>query len=103
MGMSTIWQHPRDGRLAAAIGSELRRRRIEAGLSQAAVAAPFSRAFVCAVERGRAVPSIPALAVLLDHLGVEFHHFFASVQSDMTGVYTAPHADRQATTPRRRR
>lgn len=103
MTMSTISQHPRDGSLAAAIGHELRRRRLQAGLSQATVAAPFTRSFVCAVERGRTLPSIPALAVLLDRLGCEFHEFFQGVQVDMTVLYTARHGDCQEAPSRRRR
>jgi transcriptional regulator with XRE-family HTH domain len=100
--VSTIWQHP-DRPLAAAIGHELRRRRRAAHLSQAAVGSPFTRAFVCAVERGRAMPSIPALVILLAHLGVGLDEFFAGVQSQMTMQYTPTHADGyDATTSGRR-
>ena len=99
--MSTISQHP-DRRLAAAIGKEIRRRRRSASLSQAAIGAPFTRAYICAVERGRAMPSIPALAVILAHLGVGLDEFFAGVQSEMTMQYTAPHVDTYDATPRGR-
>ena len=92
MPVSTILQH-RDGRLAAAIGHELRRRRRAAKLSQAAIGSPFTRAFICAVERGRAIPSIPALVIILAHLGVGLDEFFAGVQSQMTMQYTAAHVD----------
>ena len=101
--MSTILRHHRDPSLAAAIGIELRRRRLQAGLTQGALAAPFTRAFVSAVERGRAVPSIPALAVLLGHLEVGFDEFFRGVQSHMTVRYTPAHGDRQEAPARRRR
>jgi transcriptional regulator with XRE-family HTH domain len=103
MAVSTILQHTQRDRLAISIGRELRRRRRGAGLSQAAVAAPFSRAYVCAVEQGRSLPSIPALGVILGHLGVGFDEFFSGVQREMTVRYTRGHGDRQAAPPRRRR
>ena len=90
--MSTISQHG-DGRLASVIGHEIRRRRRSAQLSQAAIGSPFTRAFICAVERGRVMPSIPALVIILAHLGVGLDEFFAAVQSEMTMQYTAAHVD----------
>jgi transcriptional regulator with XRE-family HTH domain len=92
MTMSTILQH-RDKTLAQAIGHEVRRRRRAANLSQAAIGSPFTRAFVCAVERGRAIPSIPALVVILRNLDVGLDEFFEGVQSEMTMQYTPTHAD----------
>lgn len=106
MVMSTIYQlSDPDTPLRHAIGRELRRRRRAADLSQAAVGAPFTRALVCAVERGRVTPSIPALAVFLDHLGVDFDDFFSGVQSEMTEEYNPRHGERDPyqAAPRRRR
>lgn len=103
MAVSTIFRQHRDARLALAIGEELRGRRLEAGLTQAALARPFTRGFVSAVERGRAVPSIPALALLLGRLGVRFDEFFGGVQSRMTVRYTPGHGDRSEAPPGRRR
>ena len=102
MAMSTILQH-RDRTLAQAIGHEVRRRRRAAQLSQAAVGSPFTRAFVCAVERGRAMPSIPALVVILRNLDVGLDDFFRGVQSEMTMQYTPGHADADETTTGGRR
>jgi transcriptional regulator with XRE-family HTH domain len=89
--------------LAMAIGRELRRRRREAHLTQREVGDPFTRAFVCAVERGRALPSIAALAILLQRLDVRLDEFFSGVQEDMTIKYTAAHGHRQKASSRRRR
>lgn len=90
--------------LPAAIGQELRRRRLAAGLSQAVVAAPFTRALVCSVEHGRALPSLTTLAVFLEHLGVDFDEFFRGVQSEMTVRYTDRHGtDRSNPASRGRR
>ena len=102
--MSTIYQPPpHEQQLPNAIGRELRRRRRAADLSQAAVAAPFTRALVCAVERGRVTPSIPALAVFLEHLGIDFDEFFRGVQSEMTVAYTHRREDHDQAPSRRRR
>ncbi len=89
--------------LALAIGLELRRRRTQAHLTQEAIGTPFTRAFVCAVERGRAVPSIPALAVMLGHLDVGLDEFFSGVQSQMTVLYSPGHVDHHQAAARRRR
>jgi transcriptional regulator with XRE-family HTH domain len=91
---STIRKHDvgrRDGPLASAIGFELRRHRVEAGLTQTTLGEPLTRAFVSAVERGHVVPSLPALALLVDRLGLSLAEFFSGVQSDMTTAYTARH------------
>lgn len=103
MALSTIVLLSTQG-LPAAVGEELRRRRLERGLSQAVVAAPFTRAMVCSVEHGRALPSLTTLAVFLEHLDVGFDEFFRGVQNRMTMGYTAPHGkDRPHSAPRRRR
>ena len=103
MHLSTISKQENHDRLAVAIGRELHRRRGAARLSQAALGAPLTRAFVCAVERGRTVPSIPALGILLDRLDIDYDEFFRGVQQEMTVVYTPPHGDRQEAPSRRRR
>ncbi len=103
MRLSTISKQSTHERLGSAIGHELRRRRVAARLSQAALGTPLTRAFVCAVERGRTVPSIPALGLLLERLDCGFDEFFLGVQQEMTVVYTPPHGDRQEAPSRRRR
>jgi hypothetical protein len=60
-------------------------------LTQASLGAPMTRAFVSAVERGHAVPSLPALALFVDRLGLSLAEFFLGVQSGMTAAYTARH------------
>jgi transcriptional regulator with XRE-family HTH domain len=92
-------QHrPTDELLASAIGRELRRRRRAAQLTQGEVGAPFTRAFVCAVERGRAMPSITALSIFVRRLDVDLDEFFRGVQADMTIRYTPVHGDRHQKT-----
>jgi transcriptional regulator with XRE-family HTH domain len=88
--------------LSIAIGAELRRRRHEGGLSQASLGRPLTRSFVCAVERGQALPSIAALSLLVERLGISLAEFFRGVNEQMTEVYTARH-ERHPDPPSRRR
>jgi transcriptional regulator with XRE-family HTH domain len=106
MRKSSIHKHQRGGRgsaLSVAIGRELRRRRVDAGLTQAALGTPFTRAYVSAVEQGLAMPSIPALALLTDRLETPLEVFFQGVNEQMTGVYNRGHGNREDPTSRRRR
>ena len=72
-------------------------------MTQAALGAPLTRAFVSAVETGRTVPSLPALALLADRLGVALHDFFFGVNVQMTVLYNPGHEHDQDPTSRRRR
>jgi transcriptional regulator with XRE-family HTH domain len=103
---STIHKHSRAGagsHLATAIGAELRRRRVDAGLTQAVLGTPLTRGFVSAVEHGRAVPSIPALALLADRLGITLDEFFLGVHSEMTTTYNGGHEHHSNAPSRHRR
>ena len=106
MRKSTIHKHTRAGPgsdLATAIGAELRRRRIDAGLTQQVLGTPLTRAFVSAVELGRTVPSIPALALLADRLGITLDEFFLGVHSEMTAAYNGGHEHHPDAPSRHRR
>jgi transcriptional regulator with XRE-family HTH domain len=89
--------------LSFAIGRELRRQRRARGLTQASLGTPLTRGFVSAVERGRTVPSIAALALLADRLDVELDVFFSAVKRDMTVLYNPGDERRPHAPPRRRR
>jgi transcriptional regulator with XRE-family HTH domain len=71
------------GRLRQAIGRELRRQRLDRGLTQAQLAGPLTKAFVSAVEHGRAVPSLPALQLMVERLDTTLSEFFARVEQDV--------------------
>lgn len=99
--VSDVWRH--------SLGAELRRRRQALGVSQASLGAPLTRAFVSAVERGQVIPSLPALRLMVDHLGIPLSEFFdgveaAVVEHYLTGAYDGDH-DRteDAVTPQGRR
>jgi transcriptional regulator with XRE-family HTH domain len=115
---STISQHRPTRRQSSAttpewrrtLGDELRRQRQRRGLTQAAFGAPLTRAYVSAVERGRAVPSIAALEVMLSRAGIPLSTFFAQIEAEMvdqklTGSYDPRHGSHrdQEAPPRRRR
>jgi transcriptional regulator with XRE-family HTH domain len=93
----------RDPVLARAIGAELKRLRRARGLTQSEVAAPLSKALVSAVENGRTVPSIPALALFLERLGTPLETFFRAVNHHMTGVYYPRHERSPNASPALRR
>jgi transcriptional regulator with XRE-family HTH domain len=106
MRKSSIAKHWRAGPgspLSLAIGRELRRQRRARGLTQASLGTPLTRGFISAVERGRTVPSIPALVLLADRLDVPLDAFFSAVKLDMTVLYNPDHERRPHPPPRRRR
>ena len=69
------------------------------GLTQAALGTPLTRAFVSAVERGRTLPSLAALELMLRRVDVPMSVFFAKVEArmvdqDLTAAYDPRHGDR---------
>src|SRR4051812_43893069 len=106
MRKSSIAKHGRAGPgspLSIAIGRELRRRREARDMSQSSVGAPLTRGFVSAVERGRTVPSIAALALLVDRLDVPLDDFFRGVKDEMTVMYNPGHERHEDAASRRGR
>jgi transcriptional regulator with XRE-family HTH domain len=69
-----------------ALGLELRDRRRGSGLTQEALGAPLTKAFVSAVEHGRTVPSLPALRLMTGRLGIPLGDFFRCVDRRSTGT-----------------
>jgi transcriptional regulator with XRE-family HTH domain len=58
---------------------------------------------VSAVERGRTVPSIAALALLADRLDIPLDSFFSGVNREMTVLYNPGDERRSYASPCRRR
>ena len=82
MVLSTIYRQRRFGPgspFARALGAEVRRQRRQRGLTQAELGAPLTRSYVSAVELGRTVPSVPALAHMAARLGTDPGHLLPSV------------------------
>jgi len=70
-------------------------------MTQGNLGEPFTRAFVSAVERGHTVPSVAALAILTDRLGISLDVFFLGVKRETTIAYNPRHGDYEDPTPRR--
>ena len=68
------------------LGHELRRRRVDRGLTQAALGEPLTKGFVSAVEHGRSVPSLPALRLMTRRLGTTLAEFLAAVEDESTAA-----------------
>lgn len=77
---------------AVVIGQVLREARHRSGLTQQQLALPLSAAFVCSVEKGNTIPSLPSLAILLGRLGMSLGDFFNEVEH-RAGAFTPTAAD----------
>jgi transcriptional regulator with XRE-family HTH domain len=86
---------------AAALGAAIRQRRIAQGLTQTQLGHPFTKGFVSEVERGRSLPSLRALALLAERLGVHAGELLEEVKGGLPTVYTARDENEHAT-PRQR-
>jgi transcriptional regulator with XRE-family HTH domain len=78
----------------SSLGSELRRRRLAAHLSQGELSAPLTRAYISQVESGRTLPSLPALIVLAERLGTSADEILKSVNQALSVEYPVGHEDR---------
>lgn len=83
----------RDRRLRVSLGLELRRRRLAARLSQDDVSPPLTRGFVSQVERGRTMPSLPALIVMSERLGTSADEVLRAVNRALNSEYALGHED----------
>lgn len=80
--------------LRFSLGSEVRRRRLAAHLSQVQLSAPLTRAYISHVESGRTLPSLPALIVLAERLGTSADEILKSVNQTLNVEYPDGHEDR---------
>jgi hypothetical protein len=64
---------------SGALAAEIRARRLAQGFTQAELGNPLSGSYVSAVEAGRVVPSLPALLLMLERLGVSAPIFFEAL------------------------
>ena len=72
------------------LGAEIRRRRVATGLSQRALGAPMTRAYVSAVELGRVCPSLPSLVLFARQLGIPVSQLLASLDDGQEGAGAGP-------------
>ncbi|MHB8460732.1 MAG: helix-turn-helix domain-containing protein [Candidatus Limnocylindrales bacterium] len=79
--------------LAGRVGAEIRRRRVDSGLTQAELGSPLSRSFISAVEHGRVVPSLATLTLVAHRLGIGLGTLLDGVDDHLSAVYSPTHAD----------
>jgi transcriptional regulator with XRE-family HTH domain len=84
--MSTITKHRRAATIS--LGAEIRRRRRALGLTQTDLGAPLTRAFVSAVEHGRCLPSLAALALFAERLNSSPAELLDPVKQELASLYT---------------
>ena len=65
-------------------------------MTQSDLADPLSRAFVSAVEKGQALPSLGTLWLFAARLGIRVGDLVDGVNGIDTDMYTSDHADRHA-------
>lgn len=97
VGKSSIAKQLRAGAGSSAaleLGRRVRERRLAIGMTQSELAAPLSKGFVSAVERGRALPSLGALWLFATRLGIGVGNLVDGVNGVGTPEYTAVHDDR---------
>jgi transcriptional regulator with XRE-family HTH domain len=80
--------------LKVGLGTELRRRRLAANLSQDEVSGPLSRAYLSQVECGRTMPSLAALIVLSEKLGTSADEILRGVNVALNSEYSPRHENR---------
>jgi hypothetical protein len=85
-GMSTITKHRHAGLVS--LGYEIRRLRCSVGMTQAELGWPLTRAFVSSVEHGRCLPSLPAVALFAQRLGVSPADLLDPVKHELAALYT---------------
>lgn len=84
--LSTIAKHFAGGpdtAFSRALGDEIRRRRMDLGLSQSRVGRPLTRAFMSSVECGRVVPSLPSLLLIAGRLNSTAGAILTSVETQL--------------------
>ncbi len=92
--ITNLLPYERAQNLRSSLGSEVRRRRLAAHLSQGELSAPMTRAYVSQVESGRTLPSLPALIVLAERLGTSADEILKSVNQTLSEEYPVAHEDR---------
>ena len=83
---------------ARRLGQEIRARRANLRLSQAAVARPMTRAYVSAIENGQCVPSLSALLLIAQRLNTTAAELLAAVNPELAALYTDRDASHQGST-----
>lgn len=76
---------------------------MQRGLTQAQLGDPLTKGFVSAVELGRVIPSLPALALMAERLELSLSELFGAVNGDWPAVYNPAHDHHRSTSADRSR
>jgi transcriptional regulator with XRE-family HTH domain len=76
---TVLWTEERLRRFRERLGFVVRTRRRAAGLTQAELGTPLTRAFVAQVEAGQVLPSLPTFVMLAERLGLTPEELFRVV------------------------
>jgi len=87
---------------ARRLGLTIRIHRLAAGLTQTQLGFPLTKAFVSQVECGRTLPSLPALSLMADRLGISMGRLLDEVNGGLPRVYTPADEKQYQTTGRSR-
>jgi transcriptional regulator with XRE-family HTH domain len=85
--VSTITKHRAEAPVR--LGSEIRCRRRALGMTQTQLGWPLTRAFVSAVEHGRCLPSLAALALFAERLETSPAKLLDPVKHELAALYTS--------------
>ena len=88
-----------NSQFAVGLGNAIRERRRARGMTQSELAAPFTKGFISEVERGHSLPSLRALTLVADRLGVSASELLDSVKEGLPWVYTPADEDKHASAP----
>ena len=94
--ITNLLPNGRASRFSTSLGSELRRRRLAARLSQDELSPPLTRGFISQVELGRTMPSLPALIVISERLGTSADDVLRAVNQALNSEYKSEYAARHA-------
>ena len=72
------------------LGSLIRARRRDLGMTQTELGWPLTKGFVSEVERGRSLPSLGALVLMAQRLDVPVSYLLDEVNLGLSPVYTPP-------------
>ena len=88
-----------NSQFAVGLGNAIRERRRARGMTQSELAAPFTKGFISEVERGHSLPSLRALTLVADRLGVSASELLDSVKEGLPWVDTPADEDQHASAP----
>jgi len=92
----------RNSEFSQRLGATIRARRRALGMTQTQLGKPYTKGFVSEVERGRSLPSLPALALMAERLAIPMSYLLDEVKAGLPAVYTPRDDNDHSPSPPRR-